>query len=217
MNSGTIWRCYQSSAFSWTPFRIRPAVWLQSREETWASIPPVQGGSAKQHLVAKKRGPRRDCGKQQKTCSGSPSSQEARVAPDREGTFAPPLMAGMGVMGGRRYRPMRQMRRPMLCAPWRVSKSRRCRSMPSAVILLGEANKILDAALGDEAALRRSAQDWNLSPPEARDRQNEGTIVSQPNWVTVRTDDGRAAHARYVLSSRTTWPRFRKGLGRPCC
>ena len=60
-----------------------------------------------------------------------------------------------------------------------------------ALFLVGEANKILDAAFGSDEDLLRYAQVWKRSTPKAPHRQLTGTIVKPPTWITIRTEDGQ--------------------------
>lgn len=60
-----------------------------------------------------------------------------------------------------------------------------------AVFLADEANKIIDAAFGDETALQQQTGEWKKSPPKAPYRRIEGTLVRSPGWVIIRTPDGK--------------------------
>jgi hypothetical protein len=60
-----------------------------------------------------------------------------------------------------------------------------------AVFLTDEANKIIDATFGSDAALQRQTSEWKKSPPKAPYRRIEGTLLRSPGWVIIKTPDGR--------------------------
>lgn len=60
----------------------------------------------------------------------------------------------------------------------------------AALFLVGEANKILDAAIGNEEVLLQHAQEWKRSVPKAPEKRVDGTIVKPANWIIIRTEDG---------------------------
>jgi hypothetical protein len=61
----------------------------------------------------------------------------------------------------------------------------------SALFLVGEANKILDATFGEEALLKKSMEEWKRSVPKAAQTRVEGIVVKPANWITIRTSDGQ--------------------------
>ncbi|MDE3243902.1 MAG: hypothetical protein KGO52_14395 [Nitrospirota bacterium] len=63
-----------------------------------------------------------------------------------------------------------------------------------ALFLVGEANKILDAAFGSEEELHHHTHEWKRSVPKAADRRVEGIVVKPANWITIRTEDGQERH-----------------------
>ena len=60
-----------------------------------------------------------------------------------------------------------------------------------AAFLTDEANKIIDATFGGDAALQRQTAEWKLSPPKAPYQRIEGIVVRSPGWVTIKTLDGK--------------------------
>ena len=60
-----------------------------------------------------------------------------------------------------------------------------------ALFLSDEANKIIDAAFGDDTALQQQTGEWKKSPPKAPYRRIEGTLVRSSGWVIIRTPDGK--------------------------
>lgn len=60
-----------------------------------------------------------------------------------------------------------------------------------AMFLTDESSKIIDATFGNESALQRQSVEWKKSPPKAPYDRIEGTLVRSPEWVVIKTADGK--------------------------
>jgi hypothetical protein len=64
-----------------------------------------------------------------------------------------------------------------------------------ALFLVGEADKILDAEIGEDQVLSHRIQEWKRSVPKAADRQLETTLVTPPAlMIGIRGKDGKEQH-----------------------
>lgn len=64
-----------------------------------------------------------------------------------------------------------------------------------ALFLVGEADKILDAEIGEDQVLTHRIQEWKRSVPKAADRRLETTLVTPPAlMIGVRDKEGKEQH-----------------------
>lgn len=64
-----------------------------------------------------------------------------------------------------------------------------------ALFLVGEADKILDAEIGEDQVLSSRIQEWKRSVPKASDRRLEATLVAPPALtIGVRNKEGKEQH-----------------------
>lgn len=61
----------------------------------------------------------------------------------------------------------------------------------SAVFLMDETNRVIDASFGSEEVLQQRTREWKKSPPKAPYRRIEGTLVRTPGQVLIKTQEGK--------------------------